>query len=361
MKVVSVCVPIYNTEGYLRRCLDSLVDQTYPALEIILVNDGSTDNSGAICDEYALRDKRVRVIHKENGGEATARNAGLRSALGEFIMFCDSDDEYVLNAVELLIAPMAFEGVDMVIGGYFEKSEGAVRLATNRLQCFTAREAAYEQLTSTAPYSAVYILSTVNGKLYRREIIEKNHISFDERFVVGSDTIFECDYLQHTVKIYDIFQPIYIYYKFELVERLQGMYWFYPDAYILSLYVGGKLFKMAKLNGAEFRTLAASRYWGVMASFVKGMKYEGLFQGAIRRDLDRFYDEFEFMREGASEICKKGLRGKTIVFNIASRIISWLFLKRKMNVLYRFLKIMSDRTKCDRTKQPPARLIFRSH
>ena len=91
-KVVSVVVPIYNVENYLDKCVNSIVNQTYGELEIILVDDGSKDNSSKICDEWKEKDSRIKVIHKENGGLSSARNAGLEVATGEYIMFEDSDD-----------------------------------------------------------------------------------------------------------------------------------------------------------------------------------------------------------------------------------------------------------------------------
>ena len=100
-RYISIIVPVYNVESYLRECLDSIVGQTYPLLDIIVVNDGSTDGSGAICDEYAERDSRIRVVHKKNGGLSSARNAGLDLVKGEFIAFVDSDDYLLPNAMEL--------------------------------------------------------------------------------------------------------------------------------------------------------------------------------------------------------------------------------------------------------------------
>lgn len=101
---VSVIVPVYNVEKYLRRCLDSIINQTYQNLEIILVDDGSPDNCGAICDEYAAKDHRIQVIHRENGGLSAARNSGLDAATGDYVAFVDSDDWLTGDFVEKLHA-----------------------------------------------------------------------------------------------------------------------------------------------------------------------------------------------------------------------------------------------------------------
>ena len=100
--LVSVIVPVYNVAPYLEQCLDSIVNQTYPHLEIILVDDGSTDESGAICDRYAEQDNRIKVVHKKNGGLSSARNVGLDMMTGEWVLFVDSDDWIELNTLELL-------------------------------------------------------------------------------------------------------------------------------------------------------------------------------------------------------------------------------------------------------------------
>ena len=90
--MISIIVPVYNTEKYLHRCIDSVLAQTYQDFELLLIDDGSKDSSGAICDEYAAQDTRVRVFHKENGGVSSARNVGLDLAQGEWVTFVDSDD-----------------------------------------------------------------------------------------------------------------------------------------------------------------------------------------------------------------------------------------------------------------------------
>ena len=97
---ISVVVPVFNIENYIKRCLDSLINQTYSNLEIILVDDGSTDNSGKICDEYALRDERIKVYHEKNGGAAKARNFAVDKVTGDYLFFVDGDDYIDYDTLE---------------------------------------------------------------------------------------------------------------------------------------------------------------------------------------------------------------------------------------------------------------------
>lgn len=112
-KCVSVIVPIYNVEPYLKRAVDSIIDQTYSRLEIILVDDGSPDSCGKICDDYAKKDNRIKVIHKANGGLSDARNAGLDIATGDYIAFVDSDDYIAEDFVKTLLAELEKHDADV--------------------------------------------------------------------------------------------------------------------------------------------------------------------------------------------------------------------------------------------------------
>ncbi len=122
--LVSVIVPVYNTEKYLRKCIDSIVEQTYTNLDIILVDDGSTDASGVICDEYAGKDSRIRVIHKENEGNGQARNTGLDHMEGAYVLWVDSDDMIHRKQVEVLLSIAKEKNADIVVGGYCAISDG---------------------------------------------------------------------------------------------------------------------------------------------------------------------------------------------------------------------------------------------
>ena len=118
MLKISVIVPVYNVEEYIRTCVDSLIGQSYSNIEIILVDDGSTDASGRICDEYAQMDARVNVIHKENGGLISARKAGVQCVTGDYVTYVDSDDWIDLDAYEILAGQIENAMPDVVAYGY---------------------------------------------------------------------------------------------------------------------------------------------------------------------------------------------------------------------------------------------------
>lgn len=124
MGKVSIIVPIYNVEKYIERCIKSLISQTYRDIEILLINDGSLDDSKNICERYEKIDKRIKLYNKENGGLSDARNYGLKRATGEYILFVDSDDYIESNAVEVLIAEMQKDNLDIVAGNAALEADG---------------------------------------------------------------------------------------------------------------------------------------------------------------------------------------------------------------------------------------------
>lgn len=118
--LISVIIPVYNTEQYLSSCLKSILSQTFNNFEVILINDGSTDQSGILCDEFVKQDSRIKVFHQENAGVSAARNVGLKYAQGKWITFVDSDDELMPDGLEVMINMVqgGSENVDLVLAGY---------------------------------------------------------------------------------------------------------------------------------------------------------------------------------------------------------------------------------------------------
>lgn len=141
-ELISIIIPIYNVEDYLTKCIDSLICQTYKNIEIILIDDGSPDNSGNICDEYAQKDGRIVVIHQSNGGVSSARNIALDICKGEYIMFVDGDDWVEPNFCEEAIRMIHSNGVDCVSFGYYEYTNGVKSIKkTSRPRHISSEEA----------------------------------------------------------------------------------------------------------------------------------------------------------------------------------------------------------------------------
>lgn len=167
--LISIVIPIYNVEQYLSTCLDSIVHQTYTHLEIILVNDGSTDTSPAICDAYAQKDERIMVIHKDNSGSAAARNDGLKVAKGECIAFVDSDDVIAKDFYEILLTVLLDNNADIVECGYCNfETESELKKCNNELQTsceFFETQNALELLMKE------YLKQVVWNKLYHRTVL----------------------------------------------------------------------------------------------------------------------------------------------------------------------------------------------
>ncbi len=176
--LISIIVPIYNVEKYLIRCIESIINQTYKTIEIILVDDGSTDNSSKICDEYKNKDKRIKVIHKKNGGLSSARNVGLDIAKGKYIGFVDSDDYISPNMYEMMYNNLIKTSGDIIICNfsYFKKEPPSFTTEFN-LKEYTNIEAILELIKLKKRKIEDYAWN----KLYKKELFK--NIRYPERFL----------------------------------------------------------------------------------------------------------------------------------------------------------------------------------
>lgn len=191
--LLSIIVPVYNVEQYLRKCIDSILSQTYTDFELILVDDGSTDNSGKICDEYALKDNRIIVLHKENGGVSSARNCGLDIAKGDYIAFADSDDYVDSKWLDNFISVLKDE--DIIVQGFvgvYDNKE--VRSYIPENNCGTNTKL-IEKLIDNGVYGYLFV------KLFNRSIIEVNHIRFDCNSTFREDEQFISRYMEYVTKL----------------------------------------------------------------------------------------------------------------------------------------------------------------
>lgn len=171
-EIISIIVPIYNVEKYLKKCINSIVNQTYKKLDIILVDDGSTDESGKICDDYKKNDSRIRVIHKENGGLSDARNVGIEYAKGSLISFIDSDDFIDINTIEILYKNMIDTNADISICGIQKINEQDK--INHKLQNINQKVKVFEPIEVYRNLYNSLALETVIAcnKLYKKELFD---------------------------------------------------------------------------------------------------------------------------------------------------------------------------------------------
>ena len=190
---ISVIVPVYNTESYLHQCIDSILNQSFKDFELLLIDDGSKDGSGKICDVYAEKDSRIRVWHQENQGVSVARNVGLENAQGEWIYFPDSDDIVVENAFEIMMK-MITENIDYVIGGYEiydEEGNSTYAISERKQHVITRDEALMEMFAPTDYRYQGYLWN----KLFKAAIIRDNNLRFVKGIKFNEDRLYNVEYL----------------------------------------------------------------------------------------------------------------------------------------------------------------------
>lgn len=188
MRMVSVIIPIYNVEKYLAECIESVCNQTYKDIEIILIDDGSTDGSYGICEVYKEKDSRIVVIHKQNGGHTSARKAGIIAAKGKFVACVDADDRIEPEYLEQLVAEQERNGAQMVATGYYYEIDGKSQRVMNVFQ-----SGVYDngELLPKALYAGQFfeygILPHMWNKLFEREMLLNIQMCIDERILIGED------------------------------------------------------------------------------------------------------------------------------------------------------------------------------
>lgn len=201
MDKITIIIPVYNVENYLKEAVESAINQTYKNIEIILVDDGSKDNSGKMCDEFAKIDNRIKVIHKPNGGLSDARNAGLNIATGKYIMFLDSDDFFELDAVEVMYKEIEDKSADYVIGNYINVDENGKKWSK---PVFDLEKFKPFKLSIDDHFNSFFIMNSgVWNKIFRKEFIDKLNLKF-EVGLPAEDAIFTTYCFIKSSKVYYI-------------------------------------------------------------------------------------------------------------------------------------------------------------
>ena len=204
MPEISIIVPVYRVEKYIRRCVDSILNQTFHDFELILVNDGSPDNCGVICDEYAKQDSRICVIHKKNGGLSSARNAGLDIAQGEYILFCDSDDYVAKDWCEKMLRAITMFPQCLVTSDLLKVHE-ETRIHAGEHIANPVTEITFYQIVQKG------LSGYVCNKIFSNVLIRDNNLRFDEERKFAEDVPFVMEYCKLCKSYVLIDEPLYYY------------------------------------------------------------------------------------------------------------------------------------------------------
>ena len=198
---VSVVIPVYNVEKYLRECINSVLKQTYENIEIILIDDGSTDSSGQICDEFNSNSK-VKIVHKKNAGLGFARNSGIEIATGKYIMFLDSDDYIKDDMVEIMLREITNKNADFCKSGFIKINDNRSELFTrNYNYCFfennDLKNKMFPLMLGSLPDKRDSIEMCATSTLYKLNVILNNNIRFpSERELISEDLIFNMEFVE---------------------------------------------------------------------------------------------------------------------------------------------------------------------
>ena len=207
--MISIVVPVYNSELYIRTCIESIIQQTFREWELLLIDDGSDDDSLAICRRFEQSDSRIKVFHKENGGVGSARNMGIRLAKGSFLMFIDSDDFIKEDMLAVLFQALQSGKHDLVLCGYSEVLDETTSMASK-----AAEEGEYsfeEYITVLNQYKTDPLCGGPVAKLYKKDLLDSFHIEFLTNTSYAEDFCFNLEYLKYCHSIRSIQRALYCY------------------------------------------------------------------------------------------------------------------------------------------------------
>lgn len=223
--LITIIVPVYNSEKTLDKCINSILEQTFHEWELLLINDGSTDRSGKLCDEYASKDQRIKVFHKENGGVCSARNLGINNAKGKWITFCDSDDYVDEDWLNLFVENISHEK-SLIAQFYKVSGKGPYNFSHDIISFNDIYYGLCEMYDKK-------ILGYIWNKLFNSEIINSNYIRFNEIFYFREDEDFVLKYLRYIDCLTVVYKGAYYYNMPDLSTKYLSIDNFYVS---LSMY-----------------------------------------------------------------------------------------------------------------------------
>ncbi len=340
---ISVIVPIYNVDRFLSKCLDSLANQTLKDIEIILVNDGATDNSRNIACEYVARYQNFQLIDKENGGLSSARNAGLDVAKGEYIAFIDSDDWVSEDMMEKLWNSAKKYQSDIVMSGYFRAFDDGKELELHGMQNFKnfyegdeVYKAVFLKMLGGLPNDKndIQLDMCVWKNLYRRELIEQNHIRFkSERVYLSEDIVFHTELFKHIKRASIVDKSMYFYRlnSSSLTQNFKKD--IFDKQFFLYNYLKQELIKAGWWKDAELRLkrLFIGRNRNKLSEYVKGSG-------------DSLWDKWKFTRMTLNRSEMKDLFKKYPVQKLRGKLLlATIPMQRSWSLLFMLMSFVGKR------------------
>jgi len=305
---ISVIVPIYNAEKYLNECIDSILNQDFTDFELLLVDDGSNDNSGQLCDEYAKKDKHIKVFHKNNGGVSSARNLGIDNAKGEYIIFIDSDDYVDVNYLSIL---MSGGESDLVITGYDSFGYKVENFSFENAEYFGQKiSICLSRYLNSIPFRVPW------DKRYKSEIIRKYSIRFDPSLKIAEDTVFVQTYLLYCDTL-ELKKGIPYHYRMDFSTLSSSKYSLSSREYIYTSQIVMHAYKMISLK----YSLCLKSYYNVINKIIIILYYRHIVENKFT------LKGFSGYRYAMNSICPNIVLS-TKLYNIYN--ISYYLARKKM-------------------------------
>lgn len=307
--LITVIIPIYNVEKYLKKCIDSILHQTYQTMEIILIDDESTDESGSICDEYAKKDNRIKVIHKKNGGVSSARNAGLNNANGKYVAFIDADDYIENNMFEKMINQFEKnEKLDIVVCGTKNVDEDGNVLKTSNMKVETIDNVTFlkEILNENKINSVIW------DKVFKRDLINKSR--FNEKTKISEDLEFVINIIDRINEVEIIPDILYNW----LVRKDSATKTKFNDNWKKEIIICENIINLTERKYKELKRVAIKRYIRINITCYKKIldydKYNKQERKYIRKNIKKYIIPYVFSKYSS-------IKSKLIAIFICIKII----------------------------------------
>ena len=323
MAQISIIIPVYNSEKYLRKCFDSIMNQTFTDFEVIVINDGSKDHSGEICDHYAKVDSRFKVFHKTNGGVSIARNTGIEHASGEYITFIDSDDWVDEDYLQMMMS-VAITDCDLVVSGIIcNYTDRKFKTLKTNDAYFSSNDA--HQLHSLIKSRLYY---GPCNKLYKSNIIKQNKITFPQEISYGEDRIFNYHYISYVDNIQSVSYAGYHYLKLNTGSLTTTTI---PNLFELEYSQWKMLNDVYRSKGAFNEEVQQDQYTDLF-----WIIHDNIFANRKLRN-GKFYKYIKQLLT-TPEICNIKKFAENINYN---KIIKYSILNRNSLLLYSFIKLLN--------------------